>query len=484
MGAAALAFAFLGASPAAAGVADPDSSFGQGGSASVHFDGVASADAIAVAPDGDLVVVGSVEGVDGHTDFAIARLNPDGTLDPGFSGDGRLTLDLSEGGDDAATGVAIRPDGRIVVGGVSSDRFVVLQLLTDGTPDGDFAGDGTSEPAFGEGGAAYARDLVLDAGGNVVVVGSGESEVGGGRDAAMARLTPEGQLDESFAGDGTLTVGMDTEGFESSDSAAAVSVLADGDLAIAGDHFQAPDGNGLLGRVDGDGSVETLKSLGSGRFYAASDVATVADGTPLAVGHFQPHGAPGGSALAWALDPSGQADSREFTAESGAALRARARTVAALDDGRAVIGGAIGDAGALWLFDPGSSDGFVASGEVAFTPNDVAETDGKVVAAGGSPEFTVARFLPPTIGPPSAPETKIVSGPRGKVAAAKLKFRFRSRSSDASFECKLDGRRWRRCASPYRLRSVAEGRHRFKVRAVSSDGKRDPTPAKRRFTVG
>jgi hypothetical protein len=72
----------------------------------------------------------------------------------------------------------------------------------------------------------------------------------------------------------------------------------------------------------------------------------------------------------------------------------------------------------------------------------------------------------------------------GGRVEANLKFRFRSPSEGAPYECKLDGRHWRGCESPYRLGPVAEGRHRFKVRAISPDGKLDPTPAERRFAVG
>jgi uncharacterized delta-60 repeat protein len=481
VGAAALAFALLGPSVAQAGIADPDPSFGENGLATVGFGADASADAVALAPDGGIVVVGSVASGDG-SDFAIASLNPDGTPNGDFSQDGRLTLDLAPGDADVATGVAVRSDGRIVVGGMSADRFAVVQLEADGTQDTLFAGDGTAEFGFGSADYGYARDLALDPSGNVIVVGRGGSEADESQDAAIARLTPAGALDDDFAGDGTLTVGFDLPSGPSTDVASGVVALGDGRLAIAGGHFQTPNGNGLFGRIGADGSVETLKSLGSGRYYAALDVAALADGTPLAVGEYQPHAAPGGSALAWSLASDSETQTWNFMAEPGAEgpVRARATTVAGLADGRAIVGGAIGATGELFLFD----SGFVASGHAPFVPDDVAASaDGKPVAVGGSGDFTVGRFLAPTIDAAAAPDTKIVAGPRGKVDQPKVKFRFRSQPNDASFQCKLDGRRWRACKSPYEVGGLDAGRHRFRVRAVTQDGERDPTPAKRRFVV-
>jgi uncharacterized delta-60 repeat protein len=478
VGAAALASVFAGSASALAGVADPDPSFSGDGRTTVEFGSESAADSIAVGPDGDILVVGSV-GPNGARDFGIARLHPDGTLDAGFSGDGRLAIDVAEGGDDYATGVAVRADGRIVVVGTSADQFAVLQLEADGAPDDDFAGDGSVEFGFGEEDSGEARDVVLDQAGNVVVVGHGDSEGDGGTDVAIARITPAGDLDSALAEDGKLTTGLDLADWPSSDRAFAAAVLPSGEIAIAGSHFQAPDGNGLYGRIGPSGTVEVLESVGAGRYYSAQDVAVLAGGTPLAVGYFQPHGADGGSATAWAFGASGVSDGWDFALDPE--VRARAESVAPLADGRAIVAGAIGSQGNLSLFDPGSDAGFLAHGQTGFAPAELGVSAGKPVAVGSAAgDFAVARFLAPSI---DAPETKIVAGPRGKVDQQKVKFRFRADPDAERFECKLDRGRWRECGSPARFEGLDSGRHWFKVRAVSGDGKPDPTPAKRRFKV-
>ncbi len=71
--------------------------------------------------NGKIVAVGDVAG----GDFALARYNPNGSLDTSFSGDGKQTTDF--GGNDGATGVKIQGDGKIVTVGVG--------LGTDGTRD-------------------------------------------------------------------------------------------------------------------------------------------------------------------------------------------------------------------------------------------------------------------------------------------------------------------------------------------------------------
>jgi uncharacterized delta-60 repeat protein len=478
VGAAALVSIFFASATAFAGVADPDPSFNGDGIATVPFGAESAADAVAVAPDRDIVVVGSV-GPHEARDFAVARLNPDGSLDTGFSGDGRLTIDVAEGGDDYASGVAVRPDGRIVIAGTSAGKFAVLQLEADGTPDDDFADDGSVEFGFGDEDSGAARDAVLDEAGNVVVVGQGDAEGDDATDAAIARVTPTGELDDAFAGDGKLTAGLDAPGWPSSDRASAVALLPGGEIAIAGSHFQVPDGKGLYGRIDASGTVEGLESLGSGRYYAAQDLAVLASGTPVAVGYFQPHGSPGGSATAWAFDGSDVSDGWGFALDPE--VRARADSVAPLADGNAVVAGAIGSASNLFLLDPRSVGGFVAHAPIGFAASELAIDDARTVAAGSTAgDFAVGRFLSPTVDPP---DTKILSGPRGKIDTPKVKFRFRADSDPARFECKLDRRRWRECQSPVRLGGLDAGRHRFKVRAVAGDGQPDPTPAKRRFRI-
>jgi hypothetical protein len=89
--------------------------------------------------------------------------------------------------------------------------------------------------------------------------------------------------------------------------------------------------------------------------------------------------------------------------------------------------------------------------------------------------------LPPD--DPTPPNTKITKDVPRKVQRTKVTFEFTSRDVGASFECRLDGKNWRRCLSPKTIRRLGEGRHTFKVRATDPAGNVDLTPAKDKFRV-
>jgi hypothetical protein len=80
------------------------------------------------------------------------------------------------------------------------------------------------------------------------------------------------------------------------------------------------------------------------------------------------------------------------------------------------------------------------------------------------------------------PETEITRGPRGTTHDRTPKFRFLA-DEEATFECRLDRRRWRSCSPPKRYGPLDLGRHRFKVKATDLTGLVEPKAAKRRFEI-
>jgi hypothetical protein len=83
----------------------------------------------------------------------------------------------------------------------------------------------------------------------------------------------------------------------------------------------------------------------------------------------------------------------------------------------------------------------------------------------------------------AAPETTLRRAPKGTTTRARAKLRFVSSEPGSTFECKLDGRGFKPCASPRTLKRLRDGRHRFAVRAIDAAGNADPTPATRRWRV-
>ena len=128
-------------------------------------------DDVAIQPDGKIVVAGTDNS---HTgDFALARYNTDGSLDTSFSCDGKQITDFA-GNVEVGNGVAVQSDGRIVVAGSSfsqttANDFAVARYNTDGSLDTGFSGDGKQTVPFAA--TDIATGLVIQADGNIVLAG-------------------------------------------------------------------------------------------------------------------------------------------------------------------------------------------------------------------------------------------------------------------------------------------------------------------------
>ena len=127
-----------------------DDSFDGDGTSLLDFGAVDAAQALALQPNGKVVVAGST----GSADFAIGRLQPGGTPDTTFDRDGRRTVDF--GGVDRGNGLALQPNGRFVVAGETNvGDDVAIARLEGGDPTaGGGAGAG---PGASAGGRAVPR---------------------------------------------------------------------------------------------------------------------------------------------------------------------------------------------------------------------------------------------------------------------------------------------------------------------------------------
>ena len=240
-----------------------DSSFGAGGK--VVTDVLGGRDwlfAIAIQRDGKIVVCGhSRPRGPGQHDLSIVRYNPDGSLDSSFDTDGKLTTAVAPDSDEVASGIAVQPDGKIVVSGwtfSTPPRAIIARYSANGSLDDSFDGDGlvvTSTPTS----AAYG--LALQPNGKILTAG----EPG----FSVTRFNSDGTLDTTFgAGDGIG--GLDLPGA----NAFTLAVQPDGMIVAAGsaqNDFAAarfrPDGS-LDRRFGSNGRV--LSDLGG---PAVGDVA-------------------------------------------------------------------------------------------------------------------------------------------------------------------------------------------------------------------
>jgi uncharacterized delta-60 repeat protein len=185
-----------------------DTTFSGNGRVTTFFRFGGHADAVAIQAGGKLVAAGSSSEL---ARFALARYNPDGTLDTTFSGNGKVTTSTGRG-ETAATGVAIQENGKVVAVGYTDvphefgdmfgpGRFALARYRVDGTLDPGFGGDGRVKTRFGRRNAT-ANGVVLQSSGKIVVAGTA---VGHGGRFALARYNPFGALDTTFGGDGRVT---------------------------------------------------------------------------------------------------------------------------------------------------------------------------------------------------------------------------------------------------------------------------------------
>jgi uncharacterized delta-60 repeat protein len=137
----------------------PKPTFGNEGYAVFDLPGDQIPIAAAVQPDGKLLVAGySYEGNFFRSDFFLMRLNASGGLDPSFGSGGFAVLDFTPPGgtgvisNDRATVLAVRPDGKIVLGGVS-DRYIDINVRSDSYfTFAQVSAGGALDNSFGSGG--------------------------------------------------------------------------------------------------------------------------------------------------------------------------------------------------------------------------------------------------------------------------------------------------------------------------------------------
>jgi uncharacterized delta-60 repeat protein len=283
-----------------------DSSFGLNGHTAADFGGdFEEADAVVVQLDGKIVVAGSTSKVTNA--FAVARIDPNGLFDKSFGTGGRVTVAF--GASDGANAVALRPDGKIVVAGFTSTNttvydFAVAQLNRDGSLDSSFGVGGKSSADFG--GFDFARAVAVQPDGKIVVAGyTSKGIVDADRDFAVARIKTNGYFDNSFGTDGKVTVD-----FGGNDTALAVALRPDGKIVVAGTTGKGAGYDFALARINADGTIDssfgaggkTTPSLGlkeeatavalqpDGKIVVAGDTLKGPPGDDFVVARFNPNG--------------------------------------------------------------------------------------------------------------------------------------------------------------------------------------------------
>lgn len=179
--------------------------------------------AMALQSDGKLLLAGGAQSsvvtrfTSHDFDFALVRVNQDGSLDSNFADNGSVVTDFGDNYDDVASAIAIQRDGKIVLAGarerddvaITDEGIGYVRYSDDGSLDTSYATNGKGAYS-----TRFKRTItkgVIDDQDRFTLVGQWNGDI------QLTRLTSTGQLDSTFAGDGgtqEFAVGFGGEGFD------------------------------------------------------------------------------------------------------------------------------------------------------------------------------------------------------------------------------------------------------------------------------
>lgn len=220
--------------------------------------------------DGKIFSAGSTY----KNDFWVMCHNEDGSVDSSFGINGIVTTDF--GGDDVTNGLAIQPDGKIVVSGTTTQanrsNFVIARYLSDGSLDSSFGQEGKRNIVFPEGNSSIAS-IALHNDGRIVLAGNLNNVT---RDLVLTTLLPNGETDLSFGNEGRVIVDID----QSDETCEEQSVLIDytGKIVMVGNTAKTDMWvkQMLLMRFNTDGTFDETFAHGGKVQYLGWEAAAVA----------------------------------------------------------------------------------------------------------------------------------------------------------------------------------------------------------------
>jgi uncharacterized delta-60 repeat protein len=349
-----------------------DDSFGTNGVTVTSIgDGDAKARAVAIQPDGDIVVAG-LSTRSGREMFTVARyVEKTGQLDPTFGDDGVVVTPVGTGWS-AAHGVGIQPNGTIVAVGFAQatpdTRFAIVRYDRFGVPDPTFGVEGVVTTLSAPG-ADIANAVHIISDDAILVVGTSQ-RAGGNADVLLARYKGSGALDGAFGTNGTKRIER-TGTFNEYGN--AIAVTTDGSIVLAtSTNNRFEDFVAMRLRADGAPDPE----FGNGGI-ASTDIGPAVEVGEASTVLLQPDG----KVVVSGLRTSGSEISFGLV---------RYTSNGRIDD-------TFGDAGTVTTRFGSSNDGIRAS---------ILQPDGKILVAGGSNDGTqsriaLARYNNPSVSGPS-----------------------------------------------------------------------------------
>jgi uncharacterized delta-60 repeat protein len=209
------------------------------------------ANAVAVQPDGKIVVAGALGPRNRSSGrLALFRFTRKGTLDPAFGKNGKALTP-----DGQASAVAIQPGGKILAAGYRGNGFALTRFTARGNLDRTFGSGGRVLTGFRPGSSVYATALAIQPDGKFVV--AGQVIINAYTNLALVRYRSNGRLDPSFGNGGRVLARVGTP--------STVLIQRDGKIVVvAGKSLLRYGGDGTLDPSFGvDGKVTNIPGVGN-----------------------------------------------------------------------------------------------------------------------------------------------------------------------------------------------------------------------------
>jgi uncharacterized delta-60 repeat protein len=352
--------------------------------------------------DGKLVLSGSTDALG---NAYITRVSPTtGAVDTSFAdgdGDGVNGVGIIDYGVDITTAYAAVTDSRdrlYVIGiyGISgTDDAFIARYTAEGEVDNSWSGDGVAWFQFdGASTDDNSKYVQLDSQERAVVVG--RTRVGGVDRAGVARFTVDGELDTTFSGDGRWSQDV-LGGGGTVDSFDALAIRADDSFVAAGHGLVAADGadeQGIAVRFAEDGTASWTQKYDLGSATdRISHVAFDAAGRTYLSGRGRESAGNDDMVVARVDTATGVLDTATYGGGNGIASFDNAN---AIDNGTSMYVHADGRAMVVGqTLDGGDNDGFVGRARADGTPDTTFSGDGELVIDQVAGSADLAEFVLP-----------------------------------------------------------------------------------------
>ncbi len=227
-----------------------DNTFDADGKDSVAFGNTSIEESYAVMGiDTDKLLLLGTTSDGSNDDFALAKLNTDGSYDLTFNSTGKFTYSIDAG--DVGNSLGIQSNGKIIIGGYSSNGFLAIRVNINGTLDNTFGTNGYKLIPMELG--DEVRSMTIQADDKIVLIGKS------GFDMVAVRLNTDGSIDSGFGTNGIVTI---TEGTTSLCNSVAID--QNNKIVLAGYTFNGSRSDVFVVRLNPEGTEDSRSIISVG----------------------------------------------------------------------------------------------------------------------------------------------------------------------------------------------------------------------------